>query len=55
MCQTAIKLISEAVHEVTNAEFLLKIKEVIALFIQTMDVRRSSETPIKHPYLAYLP
>ncbi|KAL8745668.1 MAG: hypothetical protein Q9190_002208 [Brigantiaea leucoxantha] len=28
----------EAVHEVTNAEFLLKIKEVIALFIQTMDI-----------------
>ncbi|KAL9613747.1 MAG: hypothetical protein Q9167_001761 [Letrouitia subvulpina] len=37
MCQTAITLISEALHEVNNAELLLKIKGVIALFIQTMD------------------
>ncbi len=39
MCQTAITLISKALHEVTNAEDLLKIKGVIALFIQTMEVR----------------
>ena len=38
MCQTAIMLISKALHEVTNAEILLKIKGHIALFIQTMDV-----------------
>ena len=38
MCQSAIMLISKALHEVTNAEVLLKIKGVIALFIQTMDV-----------------
>lgn len=38
MCQTAIMLISKALHEVTNAEVLLKIKGIIALFIQTMDV-----------------
>lgn len=38
MCQTAIMLISKALHEVTNAEDLLKIKGVIALFIQTMEV-----------------
>lgn len=38
MCQTAIMLISKALHEVANAEVLLKIKTVIALFIQTMDV-----------------
>lgn len=38
MCQTAITLISKALHEVTNAEVLLKIKGVIALFIQTMEV-----------------
>ena len=38
MCQTAITLISKALHEVTNAEDLLKIKGVIALFIQTMEV-----------------
>ena len=38
MCQSAIMLISKALHEVTNAEVLLKIKGHIALFIQTMDV-----------------
>ncbi|KAL8632268.1 hypothetical protein Q9189_002058 [Teloschistes chrysophthalmus] len=36
MCRTAIALISNALIEVTNAELLLKIKGVIALFIQTM-------------------
>ena len=40
MCQTAIALISKALHEVTNAEELLKRKGVIALFIQTMEVRK---------------
>ena len=38
MCQGAIRLISSALHEVANAEALLKIKGVIALFIQTMAV-----------------
>ena len=38
MCQSAIMLISKALHEVTNAEVLLKIKGHIALFIQTMNV-----------------
>ena len=37
MCQTAIMLVSKALHEVDNAEMLLRIKGVIALFIQTMD------------------
>lgn len=37
MCQTAITLVSKALHEVDNAEMLLRIKGVIALFIQTMD------------------
>lgn len=54
MCQTAITLISKALHEVTNAEVLLKIKGRIALFIQTMDVSntirlmicRCSESPV---------
>lgn len=41
MCQGAIRLISNALHEVANAEALLKIKGVIALFIQTMDVCQS--------------
>lgn len=38
MCHTAINLISKALNDVDNAEVLLKIKGVIALFIQTMDV-----------------
>ena len=37
MCHNAIALISKALHEVTNAEVLLKIKSIIALFIQTME------------------
>ena len=36
MCQSAISLISKALHEVKNAEMLLKIKGMIALFVQTM-------------------
>lgn len=51
ICQTAITLISKALHEVTNAEVLLKIKGHIALFIQTMDVstrsKHASDTAIK--------
>jgi hypothetical protein len=38
MCHTAMGLISKALDAVDNAEVLLKIKGVIALFIQTMDV-----------------
>ncbi|KFY22568.1 hypothetical protein V491_02763 [Pseudogymnoascus sp. VKM F-3775] len=38
MCQAAINLISKALDEVDNAEVLLKIKGVIALFIQTLDI-----------------
>lgn len=38
MCQTAVNLISKALHEVDNAESLLKIKNLIALFMQTMNV-----------------
>ena len=37
MCHTAMGLISNALDAVDNAEVLLKIKGVIALFIQTMD------------------
>ncbi|KAL8701381.1 MAG: hypothetical protein Q9224_000525 [Gallowayella concinna] len=36
MCHTAIPLVSNALFEVTNAELLLKIKGIVALFIQTM-------------------
>ncbi|MCJ1276895.1 hypothetical protein MMC21_004702 [Puttea exsequens] len=38
MIQSALMLIVKALHEVTNAEVLLKIKGVIALFIQTMNL-----------------
>lgn len=41
MCQAAISLISKALHDVNNAEMLLKIKGVLALFIQTMEVSGS--------------
>jgi len=41
MCQTAVSLISKALHEVDNAESLLKIKNLIALFMQAMDVSNS--------------
>ncbi|KAL1979530.1 hypothetical protein VTN96DRAFT_5592 [Rasamsonia emersonii] len=37
MCHTAVGLISDALHEVDNAESLLKIKNLIALFMQAMD------------------
>ena len=39
ICHTAVTLISKALHEVSNAEILLNIKGVVALFIQTMEVR----------------
>jgi exocyst complex component 6 len=38
MCHAAINIISKALDDVDNAEVLLKIKGVVALFIQTMDV-----------------
>jgi len=48
MCHTAINLISKALDRVDNPEVLLKIKGVIALFIQTMDVSmpRYSALPV---------
>lgn len=44
MCHTAISLISKALNDVDNAEVLLKIKGVLALFIQTMDVSTDKES-----------
>ncbi|THC91104.1 hypothetical protein EYZ11_009434 [Aspergillus tanneri] len=38
LCQTAVGLISNALSEVDNAESLLRIKNLIALFMQTMNV-----------------
>lgn len=40
MCQGAVVLISKALHEVDNAESILNIKNLIALFMQTMNVGR---------------
>lgn len=40
MCQSAMSLISKALDTVDNAEVLLKIKGVVALFIQTMGVSK---------------
>lgn len=37
MCHTAITAIIKALNDVNNAEVLLKLKGVIALFIQTME------------------
>jgi exocyst complex component 6 len=37
LCQTAISLIGKALPHVDNAEQLLKVKNLIALFIQTMN------------------
>lgn len=37
MCQKAIALISQSLPEVNNAEMLLKIKGIVALFIQTIE------------------
>ena len=39
MCQGSIGLISKALHQIDNAENLLKVKNLVALFIQTMQVR----------------
>jgi hypothetical protein len=39
MCTAAIKLTTKGLANIDNAEILLKIKSVIALFIQTMEVR----------------
>ena len=38
MCSVAISLASKALTDVTNAEIILKLKTMIALFIQTMEV-----------------
>ncbi|KAJ5570354.1 uncharacterized protein N7459_009784 [Penicillium hispanicum] len=37
MCQAAVGVISKALYEVDNAESILKIKNLIALFMQTMN------------------
>lgn len=41
MCETAIRIISKSLHEVNDPQLLFAIKEDIALFMQTMEVRLS--------------
>lgn len=43
MCKKAINIITPALDNITQADALLRIKNVLALFIQTMDV---SQTPL---------
>lgn len=38
MCQSSVTLITNALPSVDDDEKLLKIKGVVALFVQTMDV-----------------
>ncbi len=38
MCQSAIKLITNSLHDVESDEVLLTIKSAIALFMLTMEV-----------------
>jgi hypothetical protein len=38
MCKKAISIITPALDSITEADALLRIKNVLALFIQTMDV-----------------
>lgn len=38
MCTAVINLTSKSLNDVTDAEALIKIKTIIALFIQTMEV-----------------
>jgi hypothetical protein len=38
MCQAAIRVISKSLHCVSDPNLLVKIKEDVALFIQTMEV-----------------
>lgn len=40
MCQSAIALITNALHTIDSDEKLLRIKGRIALFLQTMEVSR---------------
>lgn len=54
MCQAAVSLISKALHEVDNAESLLKIKNLIALFMQTMNVGGLSFLYFEIPVTMYL-
>ena len=56
MCHKMINLVLAALNDVENAETVLKIKAIIALFIQTMDVSRLTWNNIRgdiHCALSY--
>lgn len=42
MCHSAVALVSKAFNDVDDAAVLLETKNIIAMFIQTMDVGSSS-------------
>lgn len=44
MCTAVINLTSKGLSNVEDAEALIKIKTIIALFIQTMEVRNAPST-----------
>jgi hydrogenase maturation factor HypF (carbamoyltransferase family) len=49
MCTAVINLTSKALSNIENAEALIKIKTIIALFIQTMEVRQTILMLGEHP------
>lgn len=52
MCKKAISIITPALENITTADTLLKVKNVLALFIQTMDVgfAASVRSPLSNSY-----
>lgn len=54
MCHTAARLITAALPEVDNAESLLKIKNLVALFMQAMDVSYLNSANIRARLIALI-
>lgn len=54
MCTKTIDLINPAMGEVDNPDTILKIKAILALFIQTMDVSKRRGTRDSSPQLTSL-
>jgi len=48
MCKKAINIITPALDNITQADALLRIKNVLALFIQTMDVSKAPFVLTEH-------
>ncbi len=51
MCQAVIRIISKSVDNITNAELFRKVKDDIALFIQTMEASSPHKLPAAFPFL----